>query len=220
MVLRYFLEQFTVLFFALAAAGLVLDALTHFYKIMVLQLLLAFAAQIGGIVLQMESPGKSNEWLFNIYIIADTAVLLYAGVPALGTFKAKVVVFAAFALFLAAWLIEVLGAGITLFANKAYVIACSSVILLYLVVLYRHITANSQKVYASPAFWICSGLVLSYGCSIPYFGLLHFFQKANAGLNKLLYEAVVVTLQNVQYLFFGIAFLLYRRDKPNPISNT
>jgi hypothetical protein len=218
--LRYFIAQFAVLFFALAASGRVMHRLTQFYKVIVLNLLIAFVALIGGVVLQMLAPGSNNQWLFNTYIVTEAAVLLYAGSLFFTSWRAKAMIIVAFALFMMTWLLQVRAAGFGTFAHKAYMLECIIIVLLYLLVLYRHLMHIDTPVYTAPVFWICCGLVLFFGCNIPYIGFVHLLQQKNAGLNEALYNRIIVTLQNLRYLFAGIGLLLYRKhhtaQQPGP----
>lgn len=214
MMILYFVQQFAAPFFALGAAAPVIRTLTPFYRIIVLSVLLGFAALIGGIVLQLAASGAGNQWLFNFYIPAETAVLLYAGSLVFRSSGAKAVLCIAFALFFATWGWQVAQTGIGVFANKAAMLESVFLVALYLFILYRHTILHDGPVYRSPVFWICCGIILFFGCNIPYIGVIHFLEQKKPVLNNRLYNLIIV-LQNVRYLFIGIAFIVYRKQFRN-----
>jgi hypothetical protein len=65
---------------------------------------------------------------------------------------------------------------------------------------------NSVDLIRQPPFWICSGLLFYYCCTLPVFGLTNFITNLpQVILQNLL--AIVIVINICLYLSFTIAFL-------------
>jgi hypothetical protein len=93
------------------------------------------------------------------------------------------------------------------FNTNTYSIGCLLVVaacIYYFFELFR--TTHSVNLVREPAFWLCTGLLFFYSCSLPLFGLWNQLY----GLPKILIKNLraVQTLLNVLlYSLFSIAFL-------------
>lgn len=209
-VLLIFITQFPAYCFALIASSFVVNRLDRFHKMILYNLLLNFAVVIAGVVVQLIGY-KNNQWLFNLYIVCETAMLLYAGALVLNMKSAKVLTVSAFAVFISVWIRSVFLHQISNFATIAFVVECVSLVVLYLTILIRLNLSTEKSIYKNPVFWVCCAHVICFSCAVPYFGLFKFLEQYY-DLNKNLFRALIVTLQSVRFLFVGIAFLVLRKQ--------
>lgn len=214
-VLLIFITQFPAYCFALIASSFVIRRLDSFHKMILYNLLLNFAVVIAGVAVQLVGY-RSNQWLYNLYIVCETAMLFYAGTLILSTKPAKVLVVSTFAVFFSVWVGEVVLHRIFNFTTIAFVIECVGLLLLYLMILIRMNLSAKKSVYKNPVFWVCCAHIICFGCFIPYFAMFTFLEQYYAQ-NKILFNTLIVTLQTTRFLFIGIAFLVLRKQ---PLTNT
>lgn len=205
--------QLPAFFFSIISAMVVRKKMNRFFTIIAYTLLLNFAILILGILVQFPK-GRSNHWLFNLYIIFETVLLLKAATLAFRAKWARTATATVFMVFITVWLTEIFRYQIFSFAQNAYVLECVGVAVLYLILLLTTTSNTEIPIYRNPVFWVCCAHIISFSCAVPYFGLFDFL-KSQKGANKILFQGLIVSLQSIRYILIGIAFILIRKTNWN-----
>ncbi len=101
--------------------------------------------------------------------------------------------------------------GIHVFHSVTYGLGAALIIISTLFYFNEHFRSpRDGSIFRKPHFWICSGLLFFYGCSLPYFLAINLL----APLTDPKYDSVVTMLERlnlsaniVYYSFFVISFL-------------
>jgi hypothetical protein len=158
-----------------------------------------------------EGLQEDNQWVFNLNILIETSLLLMAASKWQGSRNFKQIALYAFLFFIAAFTILTFRSGFLIFNSYAYALESLVIIFIYLLILkqsYYDFSESHERKYER---WICIGLILFFGCSLPYFSLFNFFNIYYPNLSKSLYFITEV-LANLRYLMLGVGFWLIRKD--------
>lgn len=207
------ITQFPPICLSIILAWYARTRMNRFFTVITYTLVLNFAILILGILVQFPK-GRSNHWLFNLYIICETVLLLKAATLAFRAKWARIATAFVFMGFIAVWLTEVIRYQIFSFAQNAYVLECVGVAVLYLILLLTTTRNTEIPIYRNPVFWVCCAHIISFSCAVPYFGLFDFL-KSQKGANKILFQGLIVSLQSIRYILIGIAFILIRKTNWN-----
>jgi hypothetical protein len=93
------------------------------------------------------------------------------------------------------------------FAAVGYSLASLVIVVLtiyYFLELYQR--PRAVNLISDPPFWICSGLLLFYCCSLPIFGMTNFLAQAT-WFNAHTLEVILDLMNILLYFIFTIAFL-------------
>jgi len=186
------------------------------FRLLFAQIVIAIAIEFIGYEIKKQLPGKHNAWLYNLYIPIDCGLLIWA---AYAFIKEKVKIKSGYFVlsylgFICIWLYGLIQSGINAFAFIAVSIDGIVVLTAYLFVLYYSIISNAQKLIKLPVFWACIGLILYYGCSIPFFATHRYLETVltNAENQKLFY--ILFILNYIRYFLTALAFFLhYKQSK-------
>ena len=122
--------------------------------------------------------------------------------------KLKTVIRLFLYLFPVFWFIVVF--GIFGFSNwNSYLAVTGSLFTICLSIAYYYqlFTASDLvKLTASSEFWIATGLILCYSCSLPYTGMMNFLNKNYPVLSRQLLTMLQI-LNILMYLFFTYAYI-------------
>ncbi len=116
--------------------------------------------------------------------------------------------------------IELYKRGIMVFANLSYIAGSILIVGIYALLLYKGFRNSTDSWKKSPTIWICIGLLIYFGCCIPYLSMIHYLQVNYPKLNTFLYHLIIDQLSNIRYAFMAIAFWLVRKNTQLKINTT
>jgi hypothetical protein len=153
---------------------------------------------------------QNNTVIFNGYVFVN---LLLLGLLAIKSHKGKIYRAFVFCGILICAIIDVgciWRMGVNVFANWAYLAEgiLATVVFLF-VFIDMFISGRSNKIIMQPMLWVCGGLLLYHGCTVPLFGFLNYLIKYQPTIASKVYNINAI-LNGTKYVFFGIAFLLAR----------
>lgn len=188
------------------------------YKLIYLQVFISFLIECGGFAFEKVHPRHSNAWLYNLYLPIDCGMLLWAAHYFINE-KIKIrpfIFIVGYSVFIAVWLFCIIQSGWNEFAFIAVSVDGFLILIAYLLVLYSSIISNTNKLLTLSIFWTCLGIILYYGCSIPYFSMYQYLaKKLTAAEDRKLYY-ILLALNYIRYLSVTFSFYLhYKQNKPN-----
>lgn len=186
----------------------VFRSLSVTYKLLAIHAILSFLVEFTGFI--MRKNYINSQWLFNCYMISDCGLLLLAGYY----FKLRLsslFLIIGFLIFLTVWSWNIYSSGMSEFPIPAHIVNSILQVGTYLFILYQTTVIHKESLIQSPAFWICLGIILFFGCSIPFFSLLGFLAKnAREILDRL--SIVLKILIAVRYLLLSVGLLIYYKQ--------
>jgi len=187
-----------------------------FYRLIFLQVCIAVIGYLASYWITAHQEVPNDLIVFNVYIVMECSILLYAGIIYTKNNTLKYWGVAGYVVFMAIFLAQ--RHKTKEFANYA---ACFEGIVLasvYLKALYQQFTETGlrQKSIADRLLFL--GLVLYFGCSVPYLGMIKYLQKPAPQLNKILYYAIFCVLMVFRYFLTAAGFFLHRRQRLAPIA--
>jgi hypothetical protein len=152
-----------------------------------------------------KTPG-SNQWLFNCYLPFDCGLPLLAAHYFLKKRNNTYLLIGGYVLFLVVEVYDIYSKGINTFAMNAYITDSILLICTYLIVLYTTVMTYRGSIIRLDTFWLCLGIILFYGCNIPYFSMLGLMVRYGVGTQLFI---ILRVLNNVRYLFVAYSFYQY-----------
>lgn len=180
------------------------------FRLLALHAIMAFLVELCGYVLDKKMH-TGNTWLFNSFLIVDCGIQLLAAYK----FKIRIpgdVFIGLFIGFLAIWMMEVYANGIGVFTVKAYVVDSLLQLSAFLFVLHGAAMKHTVRFIRCPELWACLGIVIFYGCNVPFFSMLHYLLIIKASdVVKTLF-IILQGLIQIRYLFVAAAFFMCYRN--------
>jgi hypothetical protein len=186
-----------------------------YFRILFFQLIayLVFHEVAKGIIFfqKMNSLPQNNHWVYNILMLIEGGMLLFAAGNYFSTRRARINTSLVFLFFFTIYLSELRIKGLHLFANYSYAIECIAISMVYIVILFEQFERHHLYWYRAPLVYACVGILVYFICCVPYITLMAYFQEKNPHLNQMLFN-LVHTFSNVRYLLLAIAFWHLKRN--------
>jgi hypothetical protein len=183
------------------------------YKLLCIQVMCGLIIEIIGHIFIYRHQPALNTICHNFYTIAEFYLMYAAGVIILNKYKR--IFWGISVLPLVVWIVHVCRLGIDNFSNYSFILGGLLLVILFVLLLYQ--TTKSVPILKySPDFWICIGIIVYFGCNVPFFSLFAYF--TSHGKEKMGAKLFILNdfLALTRYLCFGIAFLLLNSKKrPN-----
>lgn len=180
------------------------------YKILILQVFIAFSAEISGKYLN-HIQHSNNSWVFNLYMLAEVILLGIAGKYFINTNKAGRLIISILSSFIILWIYFFFSLGITKLFNWFFVLSSLFSVGLYIYIMLHKVLFNKRTIYNNPTFLICLSVIIYFACIIPLFGSIMFLINDNLVIAEKLY--LINAFANIlRYALVAIAFYLYARQ--------
>ncbi len=210
------IKESAFLFLAFGIGVYTFKKLDLFYKVIFFQVVMAVAVYLSSyaITLYQRKNGLqlNNQWLFNVYVFLEAILLIVAGLIYFEKRKVRLSIMVCLILFLLVFWYQILTMGSTHFANYALIAEGVILILIYFAILYTQFSVPSFSWRASPEFWLCIGLIVYFGCNVPFMSMIHYMNLHYPKLNELLFHFITDVLGNMRYFFVTISFWLFFRQ--------
>ena len=202
--------QFIGEFLAFSFAIICFTKLNTSYRIVALQSCIAFVVEAFGYWWKLDINRGSNKWLFNLYMIFDCGLILLAAYYFLKP-KIPIKFFAAlFLVFIVFWLNSAIqNKTIDKFTIEAYVIDSVFSLASFLYILYTYALNEKGDLISMPVLWLCLGLIINYGCSIPYFSTYSIQGKMCSKEEMEFLNKIPTILNNIRYPLVALSFVLF-----------
>jgi hypothetical protein len=154
------------------------------------------------------SIGRNNVAIYNFFSVFEFC--FYLGVLSLIIKNAvikRIAIITIFTYPLIATINILFVQKMTTFHTVTYSIGCLLIVIFciyYFLELFK--LPRFVNLIATPAFWICSGLLFFYCCGFPLFGLINYWQDISKLVVKN-FDRIITILNIFLYSLFTIAFL-------------
>lgn len=196
-------------FIACIAAIYCFTSFSTGFRWLAIHAITAFLVELAGFIMRTHGH-TDNQWLFNCYLPLDNALQLLAAyyITAKKPWHLFIIGFLAF---LTSWAMEIYAKGIMTFTIKAYIVDSILQMLAFLFVLHKAAMDYTGRFARCPELWACLGIIVYYGCNIPFFSMLGYLVTIKAyDVIKFLFVILQVLIQ-IRYLFVAVAFFLYSK---------
>ena len=191
--------------------------LRPFHKLILFQLITWFLVYLTsyGITIYQQNNylPKNNQWLFNLYMFAETLLLAVAAYVQLVSKKRKRILYVFLFLFFIAFVIQLAHDGPGVFANYACAVESIFLTIAFLLVLYEQFQILDHGFIRSPVIITCLAFIVFYGCNAPYFSFFGLLQKSYPYVSLFLFHLIIDVLSNIRYLLLAWVFWLILKDR-------
>lgn len=195
---------------AILAGFYCINRLTLPYKLLLLQIFLAFINDIVAWAVQ-KYGGYNNVILYNIYTIVEVWLLGSTCRLLLTSQKARQIVKYLLLCLTIIWIVITIVNGINIFNNWTVVTNAIFYVIFYLVLLIDKSIFSHKKLYIQPLFLISMAIIIYYATIIPLFGLMNYLTSSNMQLAGKLFK-INFGAAILRYSLIAIAFYLYGRQ--------
>jgi hypothetical protein len=157
--------------------------------------------------LYLWNEGKQNVHVYNFFTIFEFCYYLFLISRIIANSKARRLILGALLVYPIIALLNILFTQKNVFHSVTYSLGCLLVVacsVYYFFELFQR--PKSSSLLREPAFWICTGLLFYYSCSLPLMGAINFLKS----IPPLLFNNTVTFLNILNillYSLFTIAFL-------------
>ena len=184
------------------------------FQLLVIHAFFSFAMDVWGYVLVKFFDYHNNQAFFNFYMPFDFLLMLFAARAKFGR-HFRLFSTISIAIFTVLWAQSLIIHGIDQFANKVLVVYGILLTIAYFIVLLRNVQEEQSR-YTNGIYCIAVPVILYYCCTIPHFGLLHYFRS---GPLKDVGYYINNILCILRYCSTGIGLILLSRTVTKPAIN-
>lgn len=205
--MKQVLELFTT-FLAVGVGLALFRKLDRFHRLIFFQVTIFLLLDLFSLTLD------NNNWLYNIQIPIETALLFSAALTYFESTGSKRVLLILFTVFLIVYILDIIYfTGIMSFAYHAAIAEGFLITLVYTILLYVHLM-NKKTGSANAALIMASiGMIIYFACTIPYLCVMFYFQGLDPVGNDRIFVYIIVSMASLRYLFIAIAFFINGRKQ-------
>ncbi len=209
------------LLIALITGAYAFRCLTPFCRIVYSQVALAAliytAARVITTYQMAHAISLNNQWVYNVYILGETTLLLVAATVFLKRSWATVLGLAGLSIALLSFAYHLASSGFGHFANTTQIVSGMIVLTTYILMI-RHLTRTPDfEMKTSPEMWLILGICLYFACTVPFLGLIHYLYSRWPETTETLFNFIINVLGNIRYLLAALSFwLLFRQRRIIP----
>lgn len=181
--------------------------LDYFSKLIAVQVFIALIVELIGLQILKQKP--SNVWLYNYYMLAEFSLLIIAAGLKSTIVSLKSIIL--LLLFFLCWGLEIYWNSIEIFAVNTYVLGATILLVSFSIVLYRSVQ-NRDPLFGQSKFWFAIGIILFYGCNIPFFAMHDYIKNYSNPAQINLLTFLMVIFVHIRYLCMAIGFLIVFRE--------
>lgn len=178
-----------------------------FSKLIAFQVFIAFLIELIG--LQIRIQHTSNVWLYNLYMLAEFSLLIIAaGLKSTKVSRKSIILLL---IFCVCWGVEIYWNSIEIFAVNTYVLGATILLVSFSVVLYRSVQ-NRDPLFRQSMFWFSIGIILFYGCNIPFFAMHNYIANYSNTVQMNLLTTLMIIFGHIRYLCMAIGFIAFSQE--------
>ncbi|HTN16890.1 MAG TPA: hypothetical protein VL092_04355 [Chitinophagaceae bacterium] len=195
-------------FIASLFAILTFKKLDTFSRLIAMQVFISCLVELTG--WQFRIHGHTNTWLYNCYMPVEFT-LLFAATSLHFRKSLYPRMIATLILYWVSWGFEIWYYGISTFAVHTYVIGAIILMVCYFFVLYKSAWSRNS-LFNQSLFWFSIGVLLFFGCSIPYLSMYDYIVEHSSRYQLELLTGLMKLLAQFRYLCTAIAFIVVFRE--------
>ncbi len=164
-----------------------------------------------------EEKGVNNTWIWNISILSEAVLLLWAYARILPKRNVKYLYWSTLLVFLSL-VTENLIKGPYELASYSAALMGILMCLCFFMYLYKQALAPEKGWKLSMEFWPLLGITIYFVAYVPYMALFDYLRLNNSEVFSELYS-IVLALGSVRYLLMTVGFLVLIKSDPNQAVN-
>jgi hypothetical protein len=187
-----------------------------FYRILFIQLiswliLYVLSYVVTGYQKNRNLP-ENNQWVFNIQILCETTLLLFAANSYFEKQFAKRLIMLCWILFLFFFAGQIAYNGFYDLSVTSLTLESILMIIIYTLILFRCFYETFAVEIRSPEVWASIGLILYFGCNLPYFSLFNYLNNHYLNMSETLHRYITDGFSNIRYILLAIGFLVVNKN--------
>lgn len=155
---------------------------------------------------------KSNHFIINSYLLVNFCFYLFIFIKSFEKRSFKKFGFIALAIFILFYMVDIIFIE-GFYSFNVYTFCLGSILIVLCCLLYFSILFTSEKLinyFASPVFWIATGLLFFYVGNLVQMSLLNYIINNHLDPGGRIYEVISFNLNVILYGCFTISFLCNR----------
>lgn len=180
------------------------------YRIVHIQVIAAFAAEVTGRVL-MENRHTSNVWVFNIYFLLEVLLLVSAAYYLINRPSLKKPYLVVLSGLVLAWITMFFFKGIGVVYSPFFISYSFLLVVLYLYAISANHLFKTKRIYTQPMFVLCLAMIIYFGGVMPLFGTINVLNRDYPVLAKKLFY-INKGLVGLRYALVALTFWLCARE--------
>jgi hypothetical protein len=182
--------------------------LDTFSRLIAVQVFISCLVELAG--WQFRLHGQKNIWLYNCYMLVEFTLLFVAtSLHFRKSLHPRMI--ATLILYWSCWSFEIWYNRISTFAVHTYVIGAIILMVCYFIVLYKSAWSRNS-LFNQSLFWFAIGVLLFFGCSIPYLSMYDYIAENSSRHQLELLANLMKLLAQFRYLCTVIAFIVVFRE--------
>jgi hypothetical protein len=187
-----------------------------FYRLLFIQLiswLILYILSYGVTEYQKHKHlSENNQWVFNIQLFCETTLLCFAANCYFEKRFAKRLVMLSWMLFLFFFFGRLASNGFFEFNVISYSAESILMLAIYTLILFQCFYETFTIEVKSPEVWASIGLVLYFGCNLPYFSLFNYLNSHYLNMSETLHRHITDVFSNIRYILLAIGFLVLNKN--------
>ena len=182
------------------------------WKLIALELIIVFVAQSLALILALQHV--KNTWLMNLFILVDLLCLGIAAILMIQSQKRQQIFIYLLALTCVLCCSSMLHSGMNTELNSlAFLTSGIYLSATYLLLLFQ--ASTSDYPFRQPILWVSLGVILYFGCNVPFFSLFHYLSTDQTRWKKLgLYLYFINSaLAIIRYAFVSYGFIKLEKSE-------
>lgn len=153
----------------------------------------------------------------SLFIIVEIPIIYFCALKLIPSHLFQKLMSIGFAVFLFLWVQCAWRTKLLVFPTIPFLYASTFALIIFLTVLMRMIGQNN--IFKQPLFYFCLGMIIFYGCIIPYLGVVNYFvTKDNNILIKLV--QIFFVSNYIRYSLLTVAYIMLARDQKKKLQQT
>ncbi len=148
--------------------------LSSAYKWLYSSICFIFCIELAGLIIRINH--KTNIWLYNFgFIFFYLFYLIFYYKNAKKDYNKLIVLFV---VYLILWGVSLYITGINIFFKIPSIFLSCSLVFLYCLLLFNETINFRGKLWFSPLFILCVGIIINHGCLVPYYAFIDLLGRA------------------------------------------
>jgi hypothetical protein len=157
----------------------------------------------------------NNLPVINFYIVIETA-LLWCGIALYFGQNTRRILISTYFVTITLFIIELVVKGISVFVNYTYLLISILNVIAFSAVFYDAVNHHKEGKFGT--LLLCCGLLIYFGCNVPYFSLIGFLNREYPKVSETLFHLITDVTATVRYSLTAAMFATYLPIK-NPKLN-
>ncbi|PZF73742.1 hypothetical protein [Taibaiella soli] len=192
------------------------------FRLFFFDLLFIFLLEHAGMIVGEISPNsRFTHSISNLFLLAEIPIIYLCALKLIPSHFFQRLASVSIALFLVLWVKNAYESKFFIlptFPTMPFLFGSIFALIIFLVILIRMI--GRDNIFKQPLFYFSLGMLIFYGCTIPYIGVVNYFVKKDNNILLKLVQILFVS-NYIRYSLFAISYIvLARQQKARKLQET